>query len=104
MDGVDGRCRNTGIERERPFDDTLKERPFGRGGSFGKPTAYDLEETLIAIDLINDRRAELVTRKAPTRPLRHDSRFVVLKTGDGWRLDSKKKRYIGHPNWQTDIL
>lgn len=83
---------------------TLKERPFGRGGSFGKPTAYDLEETLIVIDLINARRAELVTRKALNRPLRHDSLFVVLKTRDGWRIDSKKIRYIGHPNWQTDIL
>lgn len=83
---------------------TLKKRPHGRAGSFGKPTAYDLEEELIASNLAGTRRAEVVTRKALTHPLRHDSLFVVMKTKDGWRIDSKKIRYIGLPDWQNDIL
>jgi hypothetical protein len=69
-----------------------------------KPTAYDLEEELIASNMVSARRAEVVTRKALTHPLRHDSMFVVMKTTDGWRVDSKKIRYIGLPDWQNDIL
>jgi hypothetical protein len=83
---------------------TLKKRPQGRGGSFGKPTAYDLEEELIASNMVSARRAEVVARKALMHPLRHDSLFVVKKTNDGWRIDSKKIRYIGLPDWQNDIL
>jgi hypothetical protein len=83
---------------------TLKIRPQGRRGSFGKPTAYDLEEELIASNMVSARRAEVVTRKASTHPLRHDSLFVVMKTKDGWRIDSKKVRYVGLPDWRNDIL
>jgi len=83
---------------------TLKKRPQGRGGSFGKPTAYDLEEELIASNLVSARRAEIITRKALTHPLRHDSLFVVMKTKDGWRIDSKKIRYVGLLDWRNDIL
>ena len=93
-------------EMDQIFADccTLKKRPQGRGGNFGKPTAYDLEEELIADNMVGARRAEVVTRKALTRPLRYDSLFVVIKTKDGWRIDSKKIRYIGLPDWQNDIL
>jgi hypothetical protein len=83
---------------------TLKKRPQGRGGSFGKPTAYDLEEELIASRMVSARRAAVVTRKALTHLLRHDSLFVVMKTKDGWRIDSKKIRYIGLPHWRNAIL
>lgn len=83
---------------------TLKKRPQGRGGSFGKPTAYDREEELIASNLVGARRAEIITRKALTHPLRHDSLFVVMKTKDGWRIDSKKIRYVGLLDWRSDIL
>jgi hypothetical protein len=59
---------------------TLKKTSSGQGSSFGKPTAYDLEEELIASSMVSARRDEVVTRKALTHPLRHDSLFVVMKT------------------------
>jgi hypothetical protein len=81
---------------------TLKKTSSGQGRQFWQTDR--LRSGLIASNMVGARRAEVVTCKALTHLLRHDSLFVVMKTKVGWRIDSKKIRYIGLPDWRNDIL
>lgn len=82
---------------------TLKPRPQGRGNSIGWPPDYTPGEALVSID-DTGRRATLMTRQAPDGPMRYEALYVAVRTGDTWRLDSKKTRPWGTLNWDKGIL
>ncbi|GAB7533721.1 hypothetical protein PS3A_61380 [Pseudomonas sp. 3A(2025)] len=82
---------------------TLKPRPQGRGNSIGWPPDYTPGEALVSIDN-KGRRATLMTRQAPDGPMRYEALYTAVRTGDTWRLDSKKTRPWGTLNWDKGIL
>ena len=83
---------------------TEKERPQGRSGSFGVPPAYSPDEALVEIIPVNTRRDELVTRQGRDRSLRYECRYVLLRQGARWLLDSRQRRPLGQDGWSRAIL
>lgn len=71
---------------------TPSDRSRGRSGSFSTPPEYDPGESLVAIDRINSRRAELTTRAKDGQT---EYLYVLLKKQDRWLVDSKKYRHPG---------
>lgn len=83
---------------------TEKPRPQGRAGSFGVPPEYSPEEALVEIIPFDSRRVEIVTRQGKDRFLRHECRYVLVRKGTRWLLDSRKRRPIGQDGWSRAIL
>ena len=69
------------------------KRPYGRQGSYQIPPEYDPEEEfLIAVNIVDPRRVELITRQ---NKMKMEYLYVALKKKGRWLLDSKKSRMIG---------
>ncbi len=77
------------------------ERPYGRQGSFAMPPEYDPDgENLTQLALKGPRRAELVTRDKREE---YEFRYVLLKRGGRWLIDSKQRRLVG-AKWNKAVL
>lgn len=92
-------------EMQQVFDTycTAIARPYGRHGSYQIPPEYQPTESLIAINLVNPRRAELITRGT------HGTReteylYVALKKKGRWLIDNKKYRFPGGTTWNKWTL
>jgi hypothetical protein len=71
---------------------TPKERKYGRLGSFSDPPEYQPEhEAILETILESSRRASVHTQR--TTGFGHKRKYVLLKKGDRWLIDSVK--------WQT---
>jgi len=93
------------VEMQQVFDTycTPIARPYGRLGSYSIPPEYQPTESLIAINHVNPRRAELITRgRNGTRETEY--LYVVLKKKGRWLIDSKKYRFPGIKTWDKWIL
>lgn len=82
---------------------TLKPRPQGRGNSIGWPPDYTPGEALVSIEP-KGRRAILMTRQEADGPMRYEVLYTLVRTGDTWRLDSRKTRPWGTLEWEKGIL
>ncbi|MBM4073444.1 MAG: hypothetical protein FJ271_31650 [Planctomycetes bacterium] len=92
-------------EMEQVFDIfcTPIPRPYGRLGTYSIPPGYQSAESLIGINLVNPRRAELITR-GKFNTIEMENLYVVLKKKGRWLIDSKKHRFVGGPTWDKAIL
>lgn len=78
-------------------------RPYGRLGSYRIPPEYQRAESLIAMNLVNPRRAELITRvRQPTSETEY--LYVALKKKGRWLIDNKKYRFPGATTWKKWTL
>lgn len=83
---------------------TPKPRTYGRLGSFGFPPEYTPEDTLVSIECEN-RRAVVMTRQASSARPRYEVLFGLIRKGDIWRIDTKKRRaWGGAAHWERSIL
>jgi hypothetical protein len=72
---------------------TQKDRPYGRNGSYRTPPEYDPDaEYLIESKLVNQRRAEIITRNDDEGV---EYLYVLLRKAGSWRVDSKQYRLVG---------
>ena len=78
-------------------------RPYGRNGSYSIPPEYEPAESLIEINLVNPRRAELITR-GRHGTIETENLYVALKKKGRWLIDSKKYRFPGGTTWNKWTL
>lgn len=93
------------LEMQQVFDTycTPIARPYGRLGSYQIPPEYQPTESLIAISLVDTRRAELVTRGRHGTSER-EYLYVALKKKGRWLIESKKCRLPGGTTWNKWTL
>ncbi|OYT71429.1 MAG: hypothetical protein CFK52_08000 [Chloracidobacterium sp. CP2_5A] len=81
---------------------TPKARPYGRRGSFSRPPEYQPDqETILGVAIESSRRAVVETQRNTGFQSRR--RYVLLRQGGRWRLDSVKWRQVDG-DWRNGAL
>lgn len=94
------------LEMQQVFDTycTPIARPYGRLGNYQIPPEYQPTESLIAINLVNPRRAELITRGRHGTSETEYLYVALKKKGGRWLIDSKIYRFPGGTTWNKWTL
>lgn len=80
------------------------KQPEG-GGSFGKPAKYDYlsyPDTKIVFTMKSADRAVVETQYE--YGIKKKEQFVLRKTADGWKIDTKKYGFPDEDTWWKDAL
>lgn len=94
------------IERGQAIADrylSARQRRY-RLSSVGVPGPTDRAETLRSVEYPRTGRCEVFTREPDTSPLGYERRYVLLRKGGQWRIDSVADRLPGELDWDPVYL
>lgn len=84
-----------------PF--VVAEHLAGVGSSFGAPPRYAPDDALVSSTEARTQ-AVVVVRQSKTQPVRAELRFTLKSAGDGWRIATISRRFLGEAKWAAFSL